>query len=40
MGTAVTGMGLGNDPGPKLPTDGNSGKGDGKWKEKMETHTE
>lgn len=32
MGTVVIDVGLRNVPGPKLPTDGNSGKADGKWK--------
>lgn len=40
MGTAVIGMGLENVPGPQLPTDGNSGKADGKWKKCEHTHSE
>ena len=36
---AVIGMALGNVPKPKLPTNGNPGKTDGKWKKEMRTHT-
>ena len=32
-------MALGNVPKPKLPTDGNPGKTDGKWKQELRTHT-